>query len=102
MRKPVMIALAALCASCSWVELTPEGENVAVLTANDVINCAMVGDTTVSVPDEVLIQRSSERVTEELRILARNAAANREGDTIVPDGPVVDGQRTYNIYQCRR
>ncbi|MEX2366614.1 MAG: DUF4156 domain-containing protein [Pseudohongiellaceae bacterium] len=96
---PMLMATLVLSSCSSLVELTDAGRNVAVRMASQVANCTRTGDTTVSVLDRVLIQRSEERVMEELEILARNAAANR-GDTIVATTPVTDGERTYTIYRC--
>ncbi len=86
--------------SCSWVKLTAEGENVAILTAAEVTNCTRTGTTTVEVLDRALLERNDEKVARELRILARNRAADR-GDAIVPSTPVVDGEQTFIIYRCR-
>jgi hypothetical protein len=55
----------------------------------------------VSVIDKVVVNRKFEKVEEELRILARNRAAPR-GDTLVPAGPAVKGEQTFNVYRCRR
>lgn|SRR5690554_5262834 len=98
----LVFSLAVLLGGCTWVKLSPEGENVAVLTADDVTNCMRIGDTTASVVDRIGIQRSDEKVEEELKTLARNSAAMRGADTIVPATPVQDGVRTYDIYRCRR
>ncbi len=86
--------------SCSWVKLTAEGENVAILTSAEVANCTRTGTTTVEVLDRALLERNDEKVARELRILARNRAADR-GDAIVPSTPVVDGEQTFIIYRCR-
>jgi len=87
--------------SCTWVKLTPEGENVAVLTASEVANCTRTGTTTVSVRDRVVVDRDDEKVALELRTLARNRAADR-GDTIVASSRVDDGEQTFVIYRCRQ
>jgi len=86
--------------SCSWVKLTAEGENVAILTSAEVANCTRTGTTTVEVLDRALLERNDDKVARELRILARNRAADR-GDAIVPSTPVVDGEQTFIIYRCR-
>lgn len=94
------LAALALLTSCTWVKLTPAGENVAVLTAAEVANCERTGTTTVSVRDKVLLERDDEKVRLELRTLARNRAADR-GDAIVPTSREVDGEQTFTIYRCR-
>jgi len=99
--KITVIAMATvILSSCTWVKLTPEGENVAVLTASEVANCTRTGTTTVSVRDRVVVDRDDEKVALELRTLARNRAADR-GDTIVASSRVDDGEQTFVIYRCR-
>ena len=87
-------------ASCSWVKLTVEGENVAILSAAEVDNCTRIGTTTVEVLDRPLLERNEDKVARELRTMARNRAADR-GDAIVPSTRVVDGEQTFIIYRCR-
>ena len=96
----IVAALLPVLASCTWVRLTPEGENVAVLTASEVANCTRAGTTTVSVKDRVVVDRNDEKVALELRTLARNRAADR-GDAIVPSTEIDDGEQTFIIYSCR-
>ena len=40
-------------------------------------------------------------MAEELERLGRNSAAEMGGDTIVPMSKVIDGERVFNVYQCR-
>jgi hypothetical protein len=87
-------------ASCTWVKLTTEGENVAILTADEVKNCTQTGTTTVEVVDRAVLERNEDKVATELRTMARNRAADR-GDAIVPSTRVVDGEQTFTIYRCR-
>lgn len=96
----VISAILATLSSCTWVRLTSEGDNVAILTATEVANCTRTGTTTVEVLDRAILERNPERVERELRILARNRAADR-GDAIVPSTRVVDGEQTFVIYRCR-
>lgn len=100
MRILLAITAALLLSACSFVKLTPAGENVAVLQLNQVSACANTGATTVSVVNKVVVNRSPDKVALELRTLARNRAADR-GDTIVAMTAVVDGEQTFNIYRCR-
>jgi hypothetical protein len=101
MNKLILISLLFLLSSCTYVRLTRAGENVAILQPNEVTACDSIGTTTVSVIDKVVVNRKFEKVEEELRILARNRAAPR-GDTLVPAGPAVKGEQTFNVYRCRR
>lgn len=100
MRTILAISALLLLSACSFVKLTPAGENVAVLQLNQVSTCMQTGSTTVSVVNKVVVNRSPDKVALELRSLARNRAADR-GDTIVAMTPVTDGEQTFNIYRCR-
>ncbi len=97
----LLLSFAVTACTVSWVKLTPEGENVAILQAAEVTNCTPNGSTTVTVISKVVVNRQPARVAEELRTLARNRAADR-GDAIVATGPVRNGEQSYNIYRCRR
>ncbi len=37
---------------------------------------------------------------EEVNRLSRNNAADMHGDTIVPLGPLIDGEQGFNVYRC--
>jgi hypothetical protein len=100
MRILLAISAALLLSACSFVKLTPAGENVAVLQINQVTSCTQTGSTTVEVVNKVFVNRSPDKVALELRSLARNRAADR-GDTIVAMTPITDGGQTFNIYRCR-
>ena len=96
------LVLVSLASGCSFVKLTREGENVAVLQLSEVANCEQVASTTVSVVNKVVVNRSPQTVATELRTLARNHAASRGGDAIVATSNVANGEQSYNIYRCRR
>ena len=95
-----LTASVLMLSSCTWVKLTSEGENVAILTAEEVSNCTRTGTTTVEVVDRAWLERNEDKVARELRIMARNRAADR-GGVIVPSTRVVDGEQTFIIYRCR-
>jgi hypothetical protein len=98
------LLLAVLClgiGACSWVKLTPDGEKVRVLSAAEVTTCKELGNTTVSLLAKVAgINRSEAEVEKELSLLARNAAADMGGDTVVAVGEVKEGKRHYTVYKC--
>jgi hypothetical protein len=101
MKKISLVLLTvSILSGCSLVKLTPAGENVAVLLANQVGNCQQTGATTVSVVNKVVVNRDPQRVAVELRTLARNHAADR-GDVIVATSGVSNGEQSFNIYRCR-
>ena len=45
-------------------------------------------------------KRGEEKVKKELEALARNSAANMDGDTVVPITDIEDGKRTFAVYRC--
>lgn len=93
--------LVLMLSACSWVDLSDDGKNVAVLGVDEVSNCDRLGSTSTSVADRVVFQRSTAKVALELETLARNWAAEQGGDTIVPTSPVRNGERSYDMYKCR-
>jgi uncharacterized protein YceK len=104
MRNLMLIAaISVLAGGCSsFNKLTPQGENVAVLLANEVTNCERVTAITVNVTNKVVINRRPESVAQDLRIVARNQAATRGGDTIVATTQPRGGEQNFDIYRCRR
>ena len=101
MRRLFLVLLCLSVCACAWVKLTPGGEKVRVLEASEVSTCKQLGDTTVSLLAKVAgINRNEEQVAKELATLARNAAADMGGDTIVAISPVKDGKRSYSVYKC--
>lgn len=87
--------------ACSWVKLTPGGNKVRVLSQAEVTSCKKLGKTTASVADKVIgLQRKEHIIEENLEVLARNAAAEMKGDTIVPASPIQNGKRVFAVYRC--
>lgn len=90
-----------LVAGCTWVKLSDEAQNVHVSLKEDVSGCKSLAKTTVSVKHSVIgVERNKEKVQLELNTLARNAAAKKGGNVIVPESDVVEGEQTFAIYQC--
>jgi len=97
---PILILALALSA-CTWVDLTPGGEKVRVLSAPEVQSCTKKGKTTVSIKADVAgIERNREKVKEELETLARNSAVELNGDTVVPTSKIENGKQTFDVYRC--
>lgn len=88
-------------AGCTWVDLTEGAKSVTVVSAVNE-NCERLGSTTSRTKAEVAsVERSPEKVSEELTTLARNAAARMGGDTISADSEVNSrGEQTFGIYRC--
>ena len=101
MRKIIGLGLVVLLLSaCTWVELTPEGENVTVAKAEHVTNCKFTGTTTVSVRSTAVGDRDMAKIKTELETLARNEAVKLKGDTVVPVTEIKEGEQTFKVYQC--
>ncbi|MCW8195431.1 DUF4156 domain-containing protein [Proteobacteria bacterium 005FR1] len=101
--KPVLIlplAFAGL-AACTWVDLTPQGERVDLMTQEQAANCERVGQTTSQILDKIaFMDRSEEKKQEELRRLARNEAASMGGNAIVPATEITEGRQRFVVYRC--
>jgi hypothetical protein len=96
-------AVGALASACTWVGLKPAGEAVQVKTAAEVAQCEKLLTATAEVKHKILIfPRGAKKVETELETLARNRAGAAGGDTIVPEGPVAEGTRSYGVYRCKR
>jgi len=97
-----LLALAFLTGSgCTWVDPDAGAGNVTLVMPKHAANCKSLGTTTVEVKDKVgFINRSEEKVAEELLTLAQNAAVKAGGDTLVADGDPVDGTQKFKIYKC--
>jgi hypothetical protein len=97
---PLLIGLFSA-TSCTWVKPTEEGVSVDVLDKTGIENCKQISTLKTSVKHTIgSMNRNPEKVHMELVTLARNEAALRNGNTIVPLGPVTDGAMTFDVYQC--
>jgi hypothetical protein len=103
MRNIISLSLLLLVLSaCTWVELTPEAENVRIVEAVHVANCKLVGTTTVTVKADVAsFKRDAEKIKSELETLARNEAIRLKGDTLVAATDIQEGEQTFNVYKCK-
>lgn len=87
--------------SCTWVKLTPEGEKVRVLMPEEIKTCKKLGNTRASLKDKIAgIDRKKDKVKHEMETLARNAAADMGGDTVVAVSEVEDGSQLFYVYRC--
>jgi hypothetical protein len=101
-RVAIISALGAvILQGCAWVKLTPEGDNIRVLDREQVTECRHLGTTTATLKDTVAgFKRNDEKVRRELASLARNAAPELGGDTIVPATEPENGRQTFDVYRC--
>lgn len=97
----VLISAAVLAAGCTWVKPTATGERITVATFEQVKACKNLAKVTVAVLDKVVfVPRSEEKVAGELQTMAKNSAAELDGDTIVAVSKVIDGEQAFNVYRC--
>ncbi len=96
-----LITLAALSVSCTWVQLTGEGQGVRLATVSQTAGCTRVGTTTSTTREALWIaERGSEKVQHELVTLARNEAGSMGGNTIAPEGAIEEGKQRFTVYRC--
>lgn len=95
------VAIMSMVSGCTWVELKPQGEKIRMLTPPEVGRCKFLGRITSNTAATIgIFARSKDTVREEIERLARNNAADMGGDTIVPTGPLIDGEQSFNVYRC--
>ena len=88
-------------AGCAGLRLSDGGEKVRVLDPSEIDSCRELGRTnTTTTPQVMGIPRPIETISRELRIVARNSAANMGGDTIVPLTVIENGAQTFMVYKC--
>ncbi|MDK2123206.1 DUF4156 domain-containing protein [Parachitinimonas caeni] len=106
MLKPLVLLISPillLTGCANWVKVSALGSRVAVVTQDTVASCKKLGDTTATVtPRFGIYERSQEGMGSDLDSLARNAAADMNGDAIVATSPILDGKRSYAVYRCGR
>ena len=96
-------AMAMFLSACTWVNLSPKGEDVRVLEASKVTSCEHVGKTSVRTKATLGgLERHEEKVQSELNALARNSAPDIGGDTVVPVDKPVEGVQVFEVYRCIR
>ena len=97
----VLAAAGVLLAGCTWVPLSPEGEDVQVGSMEEVVDCERVASTSATVKAKVwIIPRSSAKVETELETLARNQSSKLGGDTVAATGEVEDGSQKFAVLNC--
>lgn len=99
----IVIAMAAVASSCTWVKVSEKGSSVAVANAANVRGCTNISELTVSVTSKVgIYKRDADKVATELANLARNDAVAAGGDTIVPSSTIENGKQSFNVYRCNK
>lgn len=98
----ILLFSLTILSACTAIKLTPEGQNIRILGSHDVVACKVIGKTTATVTDTVIgLKRKEHIIRKELETLARNAAADMGGDTIVAKGKLEGGKQLFKVYKCR-
>ncbi|WP_269530984.1 DUF4156 domain-containing protein [Chitinimonas sp. BJYL2] len=91
-----------LTACADFVPLKPEAERIQVSKPELVGGCTLKGSTRVKVLAKLgPLSRDEGKQIIELNTLARNSALDLQGDTVVPAGPIENGERDFKVYRCR-
>jgi hypothetical protein len=99
----VLMASVGLASCASMVDVHPGSNNVRVVDASQVSRCDEIGSTTANVLNRVgFIDRDPAKVDRDLEQLARNAAVNLKGDSVVPGERPHAGERKFTVYRCLR
>jgi hypothetical protein len=100
-RFAILVVCVMMLPGCTFVKVTPAGEQVKVSTATAVESCERIGKTKTRVRSKIWIfKRSEEKVTRELADLARDDAAEMGGTDVAPLAEAADGQQSFGIYRC--
>lgn len=103
MRIAMIVLIAALLSSCSWVEPTTQGKTVLLVAPIHVQNCQYLGQSqSITKANLGPIQRNADTIELELITLARNQAAKMGGDSMVMTVPPKEGQATFAVYRCKQ
>ena len=100
-QKILFVGATLVLASCSFVSLNPDAKGVTVASDAKALSlCKFIGDTTVSLWSKADTFQSENTVDNQLDTLAKNEAYKMGGNAVTPDSKIVDGQRTYRVYNC--
>lgn len=96
-----LLAFALVATGCAYTKVQPEARSVLVLGPERTADCKELGKTQVSVADKLgFIPRHANAVQDDLDKLARNSAAEMDGDTVTRIAEPVSGKQTYRVYDC--
>ena len=99
----LVVSLVLFSSACTFVELKPEAESVAVVGQDAVTGCDMRGRVSVRTQASIgFIDRGSEKLQNELATLARNEAVVLGANRLVPDSLISeDGAQQFRAYACK-
>lgn len=97
----LIVTSTAMLSACAWVQLTSEGENVSLITADRTGNCERIGRATAKTLGSIVtVERGGQRLQTELLTLARNEAGRMGGNAVVPESLINNGEQDYGVYNC--
>ena len=95
------LAVTPLIMGAGFVELTEEGSKVREATSDQVISCKTITKGSSSTrAKRIFFGRKGEKVQKELIELAKNEAATRGANVIVPKTISSDGKMEWTAYSC--
>jgi len=102
-KKYLIVSTFIVIAGCTWVKPIDGAQAVKLAKPDYAVNCQSLGRTTSKVKDNLIgpLGRSIDKVKLELVTLAKNAAIELGGDTIVETIPVSNGKQTFAVYKCQ-
>ena len=95
----VGLMLVLMASGCTWVKVTPEGEQVKLYKVKSV-SCKELSTVTAKTIHRVVLDRSDEAMGKELLALARNEAGKQGANGILPVSSIVDGEQVFKTYRC--
>lgn len=96
-----LLLLAASLNACTWVKPSLKSHMVVLKDETQVVNCVKKGLTRSKTLSKVaFVPRADTKVFNELVMLAKNEAVLLHGDTVVPEGELVNGEQVFGIYRC--
>ena len=97
----VAVAVLVALPACTYVELTPRGKDVMLISAEKAESCKKIGQTVVALhPNVAGGFTKPEEVVIDLERTARNTAPRLNGNAVAAISEISDGQQTFAIYNC--
>lgn len=98
----LVAAISLMGTACTWVKVEEDAQDIVVGTEANVRGCERLSETNVQVADKVgPVNRSRDKVAQELLNLGRNEALRMGADTIVPTSEPNEGRQSFAMYRCQ-
>ncbi len=97
----VGLAVVGIGAGCTWVRSTPAADAIRIVPPDRVADCRRLGTVSgFTKADLAGIRRSPEKVRLEVETLARREAVDLRADTLVAQGPLLEGRQSFIAFRC--